>query len=368
MVVLSSFRDDFTIPEFYGCFLQKGSEALAVNVKTTLELIKIDDKYLPLTINDTEWENSYVVSPYGIIPYVEEEMKRHRFVFLKWIFWPILAVIKKILKTCAVNRVVMINNHLLSTNLYPKLSSKEVQKVHDYILRKYPDHTLIFRSLNRCLEGQLMRNLKQLGYGFITNRSIYLFSYDEIKDKGIVRRRIKRDGALLEKNGVKIISHDEFSESDALDIKNLYDLLYLKKYSYQNPQFTEEFFRLAITRKTFHLTGISHQGKLVGVIGSFKRKGVITFPIVGYDMSYPQSFGLYRMLSYLMLEEAKEGNFRLHMSSGVGEFKRGRGGVQEIESMAVYVSHLPFYRRLPWKAFSVLLNSFGEKIVLRHEL
>ncbi|QVL57794.1 MAG: hypothetical protein KFB93_01585 [Simkaniaceae bacterium] len=355
-------------PEFYCDLFEKGSQAFATNVKTELKLLEIDNLCLPLTVNDSEWENSYVVSPYAIIPYIEEEMKRHGFKFLKLFFSPILGFAKWLLKTCRVNRVVMVNNHLLSTNLYPDLSNEQVKKIHAYLLEKFSDHAIIFRSLNPYSEKGLMDSLRANNYHFMTNRSIYFYSHKESLTNGKIRRRIKKDGDLLQQDGIEVMAHEEFSIEDASEVKRLYDLLYLEKYSYQNPQFTEEFFKTAILRKTFTLIGIRFNGKLIGVIGYFKKNGVMTFPIVGYEISFPQSLGLYRMLTFLMLEEASKLDHIIHMSSGVGEFKRGRGGVQEIESMAIFLKHLSFYRRIPWNIFSFLLNTFGKKIALRRKL
>ena len=357
------------MPDFYRLLLEGGSKNYVANVNTTIKILKVGEHFIPLTINETEWENSYVVSPFAIIPYMKEEMKRNCFPFMRVLFAPVFLLTKWLLKGCMVNKVVMVNNHPLSTNLYPKLTEGQVKQLHLDLLEKYPDHTLIFRSLNPYSEGSLMGWIKEMKYRFVTNRSIYFYAPNQVeKLKFKHRHKQKKDRALFKQDGIEILSHESFKEEDALTIKKLYDLLYLEKYSYQNPQFTEEFFKAAILKKTFNLTGILLHGKLIGVMGYLERNGVMTPPIVGYDTTLPQSLGLYRMLTTLMFEEAKEKELLLHMSSGAAEFKRGRGCHQEIESMGVFTAHLPLYRRIPWALFSFLFNKVGKPILIRQKL
>lgn len=281
---------------------------------------------------------------------------------------PFLCV-KGLFKACKINRVVTVNNSVLSTNLYPDLSEKQIEKAHHFLKKKYPTHLIIFRSLNTYSEETLTRKLTDLRYKMITCRSVYFF--DPEKFNAISQKKrwiIKKDLCLLDQEGIKVVKHEEFLESDIPQIKKLYDLLYLEKYSRLNPQFTEIFFKEALMGATFKLSGIRFKGKLVGVIGYFKEKEIMATPIVGYDTSLPSSLGLYRMLTALMIKESMESKLLFHMSSGVGHFKRQRGGSQVIESLGVYMQHLPFYRRLPWYLLSLLFNRIAKNILLKKKL
>ena len=366
---MKNSEESNAVPEFYRLLLDEGSKDYVANVDTTFKILKVGEHFIPLTINKTEWENSYVVSPYAIIPYMKEEMKRNCFLFMRLLFAPVFLLTKWLLKGCRVNKVVMVNNHPLSTNLYPKLTENQVKEIHFDLLKNYPDHAIIFRSLNPYSEGKLMLWVEKMKYRFVTNRSIYFYAPnhpEKLKFKH--RHKQKKDRELFQQEGIGILPHESFKEEDALTIKKLYDQLYLEKYSYQNPQFTEPFFKAAILKKTFSLTGIRFHGKLVGVMGYFERNGIMTPPIVGYDTALPQSLGLYRMLTVLMFDEAKKKGLLLHMSSGAAEFKRGRGCHQEIESMGVFTRHLPLYRRIPWFVFSFLFNKVGKPILIRKKL
>jgi hypothetical protein len=107
---------------------------------------------------------------------------------------------------------------------------------------------------------------------------------------------------------------------------------------------------------------------LVGVIGFFKIKGIMATPIVGYDTKLPESLGLYRLLTALVLEESLSSGAIFHMSAGVGHFKRQRGAFQVIETMAVVCNHLPFYRRFIWKSLGFLLNKIGAPVLKKYKL
>ena len=64
------------------------------------------------------------------------------------------------------------------------------------------------------------------------------------------------------------------------------------------------------------------------MLGYVERGGLITAPLFGYDTGLPQSLGLYRMLSALVALEGLRRQKEVHLSAGVGGFKRARGGLR----------------------------------------
>lgn len=123
--------------------------------------------------------------------------------------------------------------------------------------------------------------------------------------------------------------------------------MYLEKYSWHNPQFTDNFLREALNNGILELHGFRRDGRLDAVLGFYVRDGVMTTPLFGYDTSLSQELGLYRMLSARLIEIACERMLLLHESSGAAQFKRNRGAEAEIEYTAVQVRHLSLRRRLP---------------------
>lgn len=354
---------------FFEPIFQEGTAAFVSNVEAQVYILHIDDLFIPITVNEKEYQNSYVCSMYSFLLYTEEEMVRHRKYILRFILYPFLTLIKLWFRWSKINQLVIVNNFLLSTNLYPKISSDQTHRIVHFLKARFQDHAIIFRSLNNYTEEHLSQNLKSLGLEFMTSRSVYFFNprnYNTITKK--MRWNIKSDKRLRESEEIEILQHQDFRLSDAAEIKHLYDLLYLKKYSLFNPSFTVLFFERAIRDKTFTLTGIRYQGRLVGVAGVFKVRGIMIAPIVGYDTKLPEALGLYRMLISFIIEDALLTDTILHLSSGVGHFKRKRGAFQKIESMAIACNHLSFHRRFLWQSIGFLLNKIGTPILKKYKL
>jgi hypothetical protein len=91
------------------------------------------------------------------------------------------------------------------------------------------------------------------------------------------------------------------------------------------------------------------------VFASFGCEGVITTPILGYDLTLPTTLGLYRVLSLSLMQQAENLHVVLHQSSGAGEFKRCRGSQGNWEYNVVQCTHLSLWRRLGYKVLHRLL-------------
>jgi hypothetical protein len=173
---------------------------------------------------------------------------------------------------------------------------------------------------------------------------------------------------MLQNSGYRVVPHEELHEALVGRIIDLYNALYLDKYSHQNPQFTHDFIRLALKKRTLTLIGLEKDGQLDGILGYFERNGVMTTPLFGYDTTLPKEAGLYRMLSSLLVQEARKKELLLHQSAGVGAFKTDRGAVGEVEYTAVYVRHLPLSRRIVWRVLSWILLRFGVPLIQKYQL
>src|SRR5258708_4716942 len=148
--------------------------------------------------------------------------------------------------------------------------------------------------------------------------------------------------------------------ADAARVLELYNGLYLNKYSRYNPIFTLDFIQLALAERLLHVKALARDGHIDAVLGYVARRGLITAPLFGYDMRLPKEAGLYRQLSTLISLEAQARGDTLHLSAGVGPFKRIRGGLPAIEYNAVYDSHLPAWRRQPW----ALLQAVADQLAI----
>ena len=81
----------------------------------------------------------------------------------------------------------------------------------------------------------------------------------------------------------------------------------------------------------------------------------------------PQKQGLYRILSHVWSELARERGLLINASAGVGAFKKSRGAIPALESNMVYAAHTPGPRRC-WGLLGALLDRVAVPIIVEKEL
>ncbi|MTJ15068.1 GNAT family N-acetyltransferase [Anabaena sp. UHCC 0187] len=350
--------------------MKAGSSQFINNVNSQLLAITIDDLVLPITVNHKELENSYVCSPYShYITYSKEELYILKNPLLEKVLKILLNLMGIVLNFGKINQVVIVNNWLFSTNLYPDLSKNQIADITSYLKERFPTHTIIFRSINTFINDDLFKAFQYNNYQMIASRQIYLFNpKDTSAMRTKMRWRLKQDFNLIEKQGYEVINGDQICVTEVKRLVELYNALYLEKYSYNNPQFNENFLALALKNKTLQIQALRKAGKIDGVIGFYEINGVMTTPLLGYDTSLPQAVGLYRMLSAQLTIEATKRGIILHQSSGAASFKRLRGFIDNIEYSAVFDQHLSFSRQLVWRLLGLLVNKIAVPLIKKYKL
>ncbi|WP_240413808.1 GNAT family N-acetyltransferase [Paenibacillus periandrae] len=352
--------------------LSQSSTAFVENVTTELWILLIDNIVMPFTVNVREYDNCYVCSPYThYVTYAKQELTLLQQPAIETILSAFLDAIGLGLKIGRINQIVHMNNWLLSTNLYQDLTSLQLKAIVDYVTKRFPAHSLAWRSLNRTTTSSQLESLAALGCRMVPSRQIYLLPTNQsggLPSKA--RWLIKRDYSLLQKNGYELIGPDELKKADMPRLKELYNALYLDKYSRCNPWFNERFLDLARQERLLNLYALRHieTGRIDAVLGYFNREGIMTTPVFGYDTQLPQATGLYRMLSAVLIRLALEHGYLLHESSGAAQFKRNRGAAADIEYTAIYDQHLPSYRRWGWSLLGYVLNKIGVPIMKKYKL
>src|SRR5699024_2704102 len=139
------YAKNFLVP-----LIKDGTKAYIRNIDTKLYVLKIDDVVFPVSVNDKEYKNSYVCSPYThYIQYAKDELYLIKSKFFRSILTFLLNCLSPIFKMNQVNKTVHINNWFVSTNLYPQLSSEQINTMTQFLKSKFPKHVLIFRSINQ---------------------------------------------------------------------------------------------------------------------------------------------------------------------------------------------------------------------------
>lgn len=348
--------------------LQEGVHPYVANVQTELVVLTVDGIPLPITVNEAEYTNSYVCSPYThYVLYAEEELAMLQRPRLEKALALLLRGIGWCLRRIHFNRVVQINNWLVSTNLYPHLTAEQVEAVQQAVQLRYPKHVVIWRSLNEVTTPIVQSTLKQLHCRLIPSRQIYLFDH-RTGVNSRTRWVIKRDRRLIDSGQYEVVEPDAIKEQDIPRIAELYRMLYIDKYSAYNPQFTEPFFRLALRERLLHIYGLRKDGRMDAVLGFFGRDAVMTTPLFGYDTTLPAETGLYRMLSILLIDLSEKRGQLLHESSGVGQFKRNRGAYGVLEVSAVYDHSSSVAIRSGWWLLEQLLYRIGVPLIQKLKL
>lgn len=345
--------------DFISPFLSSGSQTYISNVQTRMYVLKTGSNVLPITINDKEYDNANVCSPFTkYVTYGKRELKAINNIFLKLLASFPLSSFGTFLKAGKINQVACINNWLVATNLYPNMNGVSIREMTPFLIDAFPNHTIMFPSLNQHANAPLMCELQECGYQLIPTRKVFIL--DQSLKNYTKERNTQNDFALLKKTPYQIVTHDEINEFDYGRIAELYHYLYIQKYSDCNPKFTPELIKLFHIKKLLNLQGLRRkEGDLVAIIGTFHRNGVLANPLVGYDTQLPISDGLYRLVTALSIKEAFDKGLIYNMSAGVSEFKKKRGGIGYIEYNAVFHKHLPFHQRQPWNILHFMMNKIG---------
>lgn len=340
------------------------------NIQSKYLAMTFDDLVLPISINESQYENSYVCSPYThYVSYAKQELVLLENPLLRKGLSYMLSGLGRMFKVSKINKTIHVNNWLVSTNLYPNITPNQMKEIHAFLTDRFPDYTILFRSLNDTLNQKLIEAFRPLNYKMVASRQVYLVHPTQSPSVNAKSRwLLKRDYALIEHHGYEVLDGKQLSEEDIPRILELYNALYLQKYSMYNPQYNENFLSLALKNEILHLKAIRKNGSIDAVLGYFCRNGAMTTPLFGYDLSVPKEIGLYRMLSALLYQIALENGHWLNESSGAAQFKRNRGATGEIEYTAVYDDHLPFHRRFCWSFLQIIIDRIGIPLLQKYKL
>ena len=345
------------------------STALIRNVDTELRFIQIKNAHVfPVTINNTEWNNSYICSPYtAYITYAKEETgQKIRNKILRFILRTFITMLSFYLKKTQINKVVHVNNFMLSTNPYPEWNGAGISELIDFLKNEFPKHVIIFRSLNDLHHAPLLESCAHANMEQIASRQVYI--YNEPFTAFMKRNNNYQDQRIIRKKKLIYVPHEEMREHLEAAL-HLYNLLYLEKYSKHNPQFTLTYFMESYKLGLIYFQGYKNDaGKLLSFSGLFTLADTITSPLVGYDTSAPKEDALYIHAIHLIYTYRLNTNKTLNLSSGASSFKRLRGGIPAIEYSAVYIRHLSLFRRSVFILLKLVSNRIGVPLLKKYEL
>jgi hypothetical protein len=353
---------------FVQAFAAHGARVLISNLQTQVHAHHWGEHILPLTINDNIKAETFVCSPtVGYVDYVREELPRLPNQALTPVLKLVVGCVHALLSIAQSNRIVHINNWMISTNLPADLDTQLVDQQTQDLVQSFPDHFIAMRSLNRRHSENLMRALGDSGWLFLPSRQVYVV--DDVAAESLKRRDAMNDQKIWAATNFNYEILQTVTDDDAGRITRLYEMLYLEKYSRLNPAFQPQFIKLT------HQIGMikylvlrDHDGVIQG-FGGFHRLGMHgTMPLMGYNTTAPRELGLYRLVCHAGSLYAAQHGLHLNMSSGAAKYKMTRGAMPEIEYTAYYIRHLAAHRRLPFRLLRLVAAQVGIPILKRYEL
>jgi hypothetical protein len=343
---------------YLAALLADGPLAYADNANVEIEALLVDDTLLPLVLSRGGEGAAETCSPYShYVSYsLEEAGKRHPGL-PRWLFSLATAAATPFTRAANIDRVVSINNWLLSTNPSVRLDVEQVRDVSACLASKYPDRAILWRSLNPKIDAVLIEHARASGYRLLRSRRVYLVNPEP--RAGRQHKNVRRDFELLRRTRYEVISDPEALAPHAQRMAELFRSLYLGKHSRLNTAFNTRFFAVTLAAGVFEYRAFRADGEVVAFVAFFIRDRIMTGAVLGYDVKLPLSLGLYRLCMATLIAEAASRGLTLNLSAGADSFKKFRGGVPVDEYDAVYDRHLPWRRRAGWFMLSALSRAAG---------
>ena len=327
------------------------------NIDVDIKFIEINNLLIPLSFWNNK-KNCYTTSILWSIRYAREEVLKEKNKLKVFFYKYLLDILYFILKILKVENTVFVFNLFLSTILYPELDEKTIVKLIKILEAKYPNKAIVFRSINNDLTWNIKSKLENNSFYRLASRQIF---YSSLKEKDIIlkKKSFIEDWRYFRKIGYKIKNTD-FNDNDIIRIKTCYDVLYLNKYSSNNPKFTLDYYKNLIKIYIFYINILWNEN-IEAVYWYYNIWNQITTPIFWYNLKNNKNKKLYRQISYLLTIDWFKIATYINQSSWVWEFKLNRWAKMDIEYTMFYIKHLNFFRRLPWLLLKIISKYIVEK-------
>lgn len=343
---------------------------LIANLKTKVETFEVAGRVFPLTLNDAdEASNCYICCPTSAyIDYAIDETRNFAaHPSLRRALDALIGACAPLVRASGLDHQAQLNNWLYSTNPVPLLDRSTVASLRAALTARFTDRAIVIRSLNDIADPATIAALKAEGFRMLAARQVYIFA--DRSAAPAVTKNLKRDRKQLGATPFERVGDADFTDADYARAEQLYNMLYLEKYTPLNPHYTARYIAEMHRRGIISLAGLRRPGgELVAVTGLFENGATLTQPIVGYDTGLPLGEGLYRMVMAMAQDHASARGLFFNMSAGAAGFKRLRGAVAAIEYNAVYAGHLPLRRRLAIRLMETVLALVGIPLLRRFEL
>jgi len=358
--------DGIAAKDYYTHLIQDGVSHYIANISAQFCLIKNGNATLPILIATGNYDDSYVCSEYGHYVLLGlESLHVIQNPLTRKFAAGFLKSIGKIIKKGHINNVIYVNHSLFATDLQNNLlTTAQVDAITKYLQTKYPQHAIIFRGINSLCCPQLKDTLAKCNYTFIAGRQVQIT--DPTNPLLYETRIIKSDMRLWRDNPYTVAEQDKLSGDDDASILELYNKLAIENHSKLNPGIKLRYIKLLKNNPHFKIKTLKRDGKVEGAVGFATSRNAFTCLLFGYDKKQPDAPHLYRIMSTLLLLEAKKKGTIFHQSSGATFYKKIRRAKSITEYQAVYTKHLPAPQRAAWALLRTIMNTIAIPLMKKY--
>lgn len=350
--------------DFLTSLVKEGLHNSIGNIKAEVALLRTDRHLLPILVPNGKRGNSYVCSPHThYITVGIESLGTLTNPAIRLLAAGALRTLGLALNTASINKVIYVNHWLLSTDLQPAgLTQQQIEEITDTLVKRYPDRAILFRSLNSWTNSRLMRQLDKTGYHFVASRHTYISSMQD--DSVFSNRIVKNDLKLWQEARCEVADADTLTDDDIARIAHLCRILAIDHHSRWNPRVDANFIKMVKKHPAYTLKAIKKEGIIIGAIGyQIDEEGVLTCTLFGYDKNHSDQTDHYRLVSTLLLLEAKKHAKIFNQSAGGSYYKKSRGARGYTEYQAVYTKHLSRRQNAGWALLEKIINRFAPEMM-----
>lgn len=342
-------------------YMMRGIDEGIRNVHAIVHVMLLDGHLIPFSVKNGLYRDSWIHSLTAqYIDEMESEIERMKLAKSLKISASSLLVLGRIVFKGTREKTVTVLPSFMSTTVYPDISFS-IERVTDALKNMYPKHAIIFRTVNGYHNKRLMTQLQSASYELLVSRAVYLFDNHETHTKN-ERKDIKKDIKRL--NKTDYIVTDQLNREDFNRLTELYNQVYIAKYSIYNPHYTSDFFRFLYDEMDLKWFVIKENQRILSFM-AVQQVGSILFPAYfGMDQSVK---GLYFMTSGLLYQYALERELLINNSAGAKDYKLARGSRPVLEHHALYTRHLPLIQRMSYQLLFKGMNPLAAYLLKKFQ-
>jgi len=221
----------------------------------------------------------------------------------------------------------------VSTSLHQPSDFDAILAATRQSVQRDPSRTFAIRNLTTVHHAPLMQALAGLGFVRLPSRVVYEFDGRPNQQQAAGLKtpsHLARDLKQLDKSGLRVCRPKTISMEQAGKLRQLYQRIYLDKYSPLNAQYTDRFFFDVVNTGVMRLVTLEAAGEWMGFALLMQVGEQASVPALGYSTDC-EALGGYRLVFAAIFRETVLQGLLLNYSSGAGDFKRKRGATPVLE-------------------------------------